>query len=217
MKGLLTKDFHIISQNHRYLLIYVLCSFGLSFVLDSEYVVGYIAMLMGIMGTSTISYDEFDNGFPFLMSLPVDSKTYVREKFLFCLLLETVGTIFGAALICVTSLIKDETFMFSEILSYMVGVFIAINLLTCCLIPIELKYGAEKGRVVMMVFYGFIAAAALLLTKIPTADGILIDTVVKGLNSLSPALIGTIAAVMALLVICGLYLLSVSIMNKKEF
>lgn len=217
MKGLLVKDFHIIFQNQRYLIIYILCCIGMSFVVDSEFIVGYIAMLMGIISISTISYDEYDNGFPFLMSLPVDSKTYVRAKFLFCLLMEAVGIVFGVTLVCVTSMLKGDSVVFSDILSYMTGVYAATALLICCLIPIQLKYGAEKGRLVMMLFYGIIVIAAILLGKIPTADGTLLATIARVLSSVSPALIGTLAAVIAIAFICNLYLISVSIMNKKEF
>ncbi|MBQ3383865.1 MAG: ABC-2 transporter permease [Erysipelotrichaceae bacterium] len=217
MKGLLIKDFHITFQNQKYLLIYLVCCIGMCFVIDSEFMVGYIAMLMGIISISTISYDEFDNGFPFLMSLPVDSKTYVRSKFLFCLLMEAIGVVFGITLVCVTAMLKGDPVPLSGLLSYVTGVYAATALMICCLIPIQLKYGAEKGRLVMMLFYGVIAVVIILVGKIPTADGTLLATVARLLSSVNPALVGTVAAGIAIAFICCLYFISVSIMNKKEF
>ena len=56
------------------------------------------AGLLGILGLSTLAYDERDNGFPFLFSLPVDIKTYVGEKYLFCVMTSLVGVAVGTAL-----------------------------------------------------------------------------------------------------------------------
>lgn len=40
-------------------------------------------MLTIIVIVGTISYDEYDNGYRFLMTLPIDAKMYVLEKYIF--------------------------------------------------------------------------------------------------------------------------------------
>ena len=39
-------------------------------------------IVTAIFAITTISYDEFDNGLAFLMTLPVTRKQYVAEKYL---------------------------------------------------------------------------------------------------------------------------------------
>lgn len=45
-----------------------------------------MTMFGAMIAVGTLSYDETDNGLAFLMTLPVDRKTYVREKYLFILI-----------------------------------------------------------------------------------------------------------------------------------
>lgn len=45
-----------------------------------------MTMFRAMIAVGTLSYDETDNGLAFLMTLPVDRKTYVREKYLFILI-----------------------------------------------------------------------------------------------------------------------------------
>ena len=86
MKGLLIKDLRIVLKRKQQLFIFLAVCAMLAFSSDGSFVVAYAAGLTGIMGLSTYAYDEHDNGFPFLFSLPVDVGTYVREKLLFCFL-----------------------------------------------------------------------------------------------------------------------------------
>ena len=70
MKGLLIKDCKLLLQQKKFLIMLVLCAGFLMFnTEDSTFLIGYATMLMGIFVMGTISYDEFDNGYPFLFSI----------------------------------------------------------------------------------------------------------------------------------------------------
>lgn len=40
--------------------------------------------MVEMIAISTIAYDEMDHGYQFLLTLPINKKTYVREKYLLC-------------------------------------------------------------------------------------------------------------------------------------
>ena len=91
MRGLLEKDFRLIAQRKQTLLMYAAIALMMAMTMDSTYIIGYTVSLCVLLAVGTVSYDEFDNGFLFLMTLPVDRKTYVDEKYLFCILLDLAG------------------------------------------------------------------------------------------------------------------------------
>ena len=47
-----------------------------------SFAIGYFTIVTAIFAITTISYDEFDYGLAFLMTLPVTRKQYVAEKYL---------------------------------------------------------------------------------------------------------------------------------------
>ena len=87
MRGLLEKDFRLTFIRKQTLLIFFIMAIVMGVSMDGSFLVGYLTMLASIVALGTISFDEFENGFPFIMTLPFDRKTYVREKYLFCFLM----------------------------------------------------------------------------------------------------------------------------------
>ena len=146
MKGLLIKDFYINFLNKRAAILYIFLSFFMAFSIDGAYIVTYTTMLFGILAISTLSYDEHDNGFPFLMSLPIKRKTYIKEKYVYIFILMLVGSVFGLIVYYLASLVKGQFFDFNEILSSLFGSILGIGVMMSIMVPIQLKYGVEKSR-----------------------------------------------------------------------
>ena len=82
MSGLLQKDLCLLKSNRKTLVLFLALAVVISLGQTNTFILGYFPFLMIIMLTGTISYDEMDNGFPFLFTLPVDRKMYIREKYL---------------------------------------------------------------------------------------------------------------------------------------
>ncbi|MCQ2540475.1 MAG: ABC-2 transporter permease, partial [Acetatifactor sp.] len=76
MRGLLEKDLRLLLKRKNYLLLMLVIFVGFSFMMEPSFVVGYVPVLSVLFTISTISDDEFDNGYPFLMTLPVSRKEY---------------------------------------------------------------------------------------------------------------------------------------------
>ena len=99
MKGLLVKDFCIMKlQKTFFIMIFVMALvFAWSFK-NPSYMVSFLTFISSIFVLTTISYDEFDNGYTFLFTLPVSRRIYVLEKYVF-------GLILGAGTWCVCTVI----------------------------------------------------------------------------------------------------------------
>ncbi len=63
---------------------------------EGGFVVGYMVLLAAIFCMSTLSYDVFDNGMAFLMTLLVKRRVYVFEKYVF--IIGTAVTAFSGIL-----------------------------------------------------------------------------------------------------------------------
>ena len=216
MKGLLIKDFHLAFRNSRNLLMFVIICLVMSLSLDPSFGVGYAILLMGTIALGTLTYDEFENGFPFLMSLPADAKTYVREKFLFCFLCELGGAIFGLAFAVLASLIRGQQIVLGEYLSFAAGVLPAMLLMLAIMIAIQLKYGVEKSRLVMILIYGGFAGIAVFIAAQKEKIIPVLPDIAAFLQKQPPVLLVGSLLLVLLLLIWLLYRLSVRIMENKE-
>ena len=97
MAGLVEKDFRLIWCNKQALIFLLII--GVVIGLQNEAVIlGWLPFVISILLINTITYDELDKGYGFLMTLPIDAETYVREKYFFCLTGGTVSWLVAAGL-----------------------------------------------------------------------------------------------------------------------
>ncbi|MCR5067775.1 MAG: ABC-2 transporter permease [Erysipelotrichaceae bacterium] len=216
MKGLIVKDLYLNFRNLRTILMYLIICVIMGFSMDGSFIVGYASMLFGIMAVGTISYDELDNGLPFLMSLPVDRQSYVTEKFVYSLIMEAVGTLFGVAVYVICSLIRGQPVDIIGSLPFVLAIMAVMTLIISGMIVIELKFGAEKSRMAMLVIYGVIAVIMLAFAKIPGGSDLL-GKLIDLLESVSPAVVAAVILLIIIVLDLALYLLGVKIMKNKEF
>ena len=216
MKGLMLKDFYLTFSNRSTLLLYVLITVFMGFSMDGEFVIAYATLLSGTMALSTISYDEFENGLPFLMSLPTDRKTYVRAKFLYCTLLNCAGVIMGVIIYVLTSLLKGTDPDLVAGIPFILAMFPISILMTSVMIAVEFKFGSQKSRLVLFVVYGLIFAVFTGITKVPAFASIA-ASFISFIKKTPPLMIGIITTVIFLAIEAGLYQFAVMTMTDREF
>ncbi len=217
MKGLLIKDIRMILKNKRTALAFLIVCAVMSFTMDSSFMIGYIGLLLGIMGLGTVNQDEALNGYPFLFSLPVDRKTYVKEKFLFCLGLETLSMLISTGLFAIVCLFRQDPQDLTEGLPVLLAMIPVMAIAISAMITLELKYGTEKSRYMLMLIYGGIAALCVLIVKLPahlTAG--LRAFFLKIVTLPAPVLIAGML-LFCFLIIAILFSVSIRVMEKKEF
>ena len=217
MLGLLEKDLRLTLTRKQTLLIFVVAALVMGMTMDGSFLVGYLTMLSTITAVSTISYDEFDNGMAFLMTLPAGRKTYVLEKYLFSLLLAAAAWCIGLVLYGVMSAVRHSAVAPGDELPMLLAILPVLYLSAAVMIPLQLKYGSEKSRIVLFILFGVAAVLFVGVRNgfggaVPSPDGLIV-----ALSGLSPAtVLLSLAAVCALLAVIS-YLCSVRIMEKKEF
>lgn len=216
MKGFLVKDFYLVFQRRQTLIVFVLAALIMSFSADAYFALSYTAMLTTIVGISTIAYDENDNGFPFLFSLPAGRKTYVKEKYLFCILASLLGTLCGVVILFLSGIVSGKGLpedLFMMILMTLAAMVMAAGVM----IFLQLKYGVERSRIAMFVLYAIVFGILALANQFK-------DLFLSKLSFLSvlasriPSNVLGVIAVLSLIAICVLmYFLSVKAMMEKEF
>lgn len=80
MRGLFEKDFRLLCQNRQTLVLFLMMAGFLGLTQNGTFVLGYLSFTFSILLTSTISYDEMDQGFEFLLTLPVTAKNLCKRK-----------------------------------------------------------------------------------------------------------------------------------------
>ena len=148
MSGLFQKDICILKQRSRGIAIILGIGMLMAFSSEGSFVIGYLTMLSSILTISTVSYDEFDNGFEFLLTLPFTKKQYVIEKYLFCLSGCILGCAVSAVICAVGMIAKGRVFSFNIIEEAVIFIPIFVIMLSVML-PVQLKYGAEKSRLIV--------------------------------------------------------------------
>ncbi len=217
MKGLLVKDFLLIKGQARFFLLVIGIAALMSFTMnDPSFIMGYLTIVISIFSLSSISYDEFNNGNAFLFTLPVTRRKYVLEKYLFSGILGTAALLLSVVLSLILGFIQDMVPSFEVYLA--APAILALMLLFLALmLPIQLKFGAEKGRVVMIATFGGVFLLGLGGVKLAKALGVdLLEGLIALLQNHLPLAVG-----LGLLAIAGAVLLSIRIsiciMEKKEF
>lgn len=219
MKGLLIKDIRLLRNMKNSLVMIILVAVGVSaYVKDTSFIIAYLAFIAATFTSSTLSYDEYDNGYAFLLSLPVTRKGYVVEKYVLGFILGGIGWLTGTVVSAVAGAARHtmepmDTFMIALALLPAAWIFQAI------LLPFYLKFGGEKGRIIMVVAMGGIFLVFALGAKLAEKMHVDLDGLTESLSALDMdmgmgILCSVGAGILLTLVSCSI---SMGIMRKKEF
>lgn len=171
MKGLMIKDLCLLLKRKQTLLIFLLICVVMTYAQGGIFSIGYSSMLMLIWALSTLSFDESGHGITFLLTLPVTRKIYVFEKYLFCLLACICGWLIGLTLATGVSIFTGTALLPLPELIASTGMLIPVLLSAELMIPVQLKYGQERSRLMMILFMMLIFSAAMAAAN--AADGAL--------------------------------------------
>lgn len=165
MSGLIVKDFYLLFQRKQTLFMFLAVCLFMGFSTDGSFVVGYMTFLSTLLAMSTISYDEFDNGMMFLMTLPIERKTYARSKYVLGGIFCCGAWVLSIVMLLALNLIKGTAGNLLEDVQMALAFLPMIVLILDIMIPLQLKFGPEKSRIVMVVIFGGLAAVGTALVK----------------------------------------------------
>ena len=222
MKGMLIKDFRLLkNQGKSLLLMLLVVAIFMNFTTDvgPAFIVGYITIIFSLFTATTISYDEFDNCYLFIMTLPVTRKKYVNEKYVFALLsivcTWVLGTVLGTILLLAQPAAEMNA---ADWLGSCIGYIFAAWICVSIMLPIRLKFDSEKSRYANFIMIAVVFIAAFLVSSV--IDYLPMSIVEAGKEwfyGLSAGgVLGIAGGITAAAVIIS-YLCSRHIMAKKEF
>ncbi len=218
MKGLLIKDLKLLKSQRSFLVIVAaLCLLFLFRGYSPVYVMSYASAMITILTTTTVSYDEMDNGMNFIFTFPVSRRHYVLEKYVFGMLMMTVVTAAGAAAAMAFAAARPVTYDRSECVAGVFGALLASALLLALMLPVQLKFGSEKMRIVTLIMVGAVFFAAYVAKQLIGLLSIDFSGLAARVQKagMAEAIFCVLAAAAAALGIS--YLVSIAVMRKKQF
>lgn len=199
MKGLLLKDFLVLTKQLKIFLIVIPVM-----ALTGGTSMSTLAVLLGaVLPMTAIAYDERSKWTELAVMMPYSKKDLVINKYLLgyvCMFGAAVLVILGKLLIKISGNQHIDG-SFNMLLFAILGglIFIAINT------PILFKFGSEKGRFVFIIAIALIGASGPLLNSIDS-------DILLNISSISPLFLLVIALVMNYISI----MISVRIKSKAE-
>ena len=220
MKAFFIKDWKLL-KNQGKMFGAVLVFYGLLAVMDNsmgQSILGFFPFLFGFFTISTISYDEYQHGMTYLMTLPIKRKTYVTEKYLFAMALAGAGSLLILILELLYSVIMyrrmTEVVMW-EILSSTCFMIPVVILFLALALPLNLKFGSEKGRSLFSgMMLGFFLSGIVGVKKL---KGSLLLEQIQTLLQAKGLLLVLVGILIYALILGISYRISVRIIEKREF
>lgn len=217
MKGLLIKDFKLLKGQTKFFLLILAIAAALAlFYGEITFPIGFATFVTSAFASSTISYDEFENGNAFLFSLPISRKGYVMEKYGFGLILAAVTWAAITAFVVIVNIVKAAVISGDMIFTGFLVLPVSLVFLAVIL-PLQLKFGADKAKIAMIIGIGILYVAGLVLAE--TADKLAVSAawVSEGLANLSEGVIAAFVIAAAAAALAISMEVSLTIVNRKEF
>lgn len=217
MKGLLIKDLSLIKMQGRFLVIVAFLGVFMALNADNPtFVIGFMSYMGAIFTMNTISYDEFENGNAFLFALPITRKMYAMEKYVFGIIFGGIMSAFSTVL-CVIFELCSGFGNFVSIAEAALWTIPMLLVMLAVVIPIQLKFGGEKGRIVTIAAIGVAVGLGIAVVKLVNSENFDLN----GLYRIVSFLESNFILPAAFLISCALlfisYRISVHIVEKKEF
>ncbi len=219
MKGLLIKDLCLLKVQNAAWLVMLGCVVFFMTTGREEFGISYLCAMGALLAGTTISYDEYENGMTFLFAMPVTRKGYVQEKYLFAGITLLTGLGISMVTCGIVSMVKTGSVVWGDLLGYSIGGITAGVVLLAVAVPAQLKYGVEKGRIVLAVIVAALIASGMAAVKFGNgtkAAGYL-KKVFDWMDSIGT--IGTFGMCMVLWLVIVLvsFLISVRVLKTREF
>ena len=171
MKGLLIKDYKLLMLQKKTFLLMLLIAICMNFAMQDNpgVIIGYLTFFAALMANTTLSYDEYGNGITFLLTLPVTRKTYVRSKYVGNLLLLLFFWLPSTLLEALIYALQGRILFRMETMVSVLAILPVSLIFVDFMIPLVLRFGQEKGKLVWAAVGGLIFAVIAVLNALSEA------------------------------------------------
>lgn len=223
MKGLMRKDFVLLREQAILFVIMIIFAFVAIFMALTNkdftygFVDGYISVVAAMLGVTTISYDQSDNGMVYLMTMPFDRKMYVNSKYMMSMILAVLVAVIIGIFNTIIGAVNGNFQDFSAIMLTSVSGASVTLLINSIGIPAFLKFEAQKGAIAMYLALAIIFVACFVFIKVFKVFGIDIMFILDTMSSAKMGALAGMAIVVAIICLLISYGISQKIMTRKEF
>lgn len=210
MNGLIVKDFIVLKHNIKFYLMLIILYAIIGMFSDlSSFLLGMLSVLGISFILGTFGYDEAAKWDQYALSLAVTRREMVRAKYLVALVLTAVTVIIVFLLTLISQLIHGKLEFMPLMLS--LGVFfVAMLLIIALMLPCMYRFGAEKGRAVMILCILAVAGLVVLFLWV------LEQTTMLSIFMASPLLTALLIGCVLLFFLSLSYHISLNIYQKKD-
>lgn len=216
MRGLVVKDIELMKQQKQFFILVLVMGVVLNLMGNSSsgFVTGYFTIITAIFTVTTMSYDEFDNGMAFLMTLPISRKEYVKEKYFLGIGLTGVAWVIAVVLALICNFTEHKGRDIGDIFASGTAMICIAFLMLAVIIPMSIYYGVEKGRQIAVVLWIILIAVIYALVETAVISESILDAWLGGTNLGKTFFITAFVTVMGYL---SSWRISEQLMEKKEF
>lgn len=164
IKGLITKDILQLKTYKRTLIIFIVI-FTLTSISGEGGIGNMLAIMLtlgfGMFSMASFNYDELNKADRYILTLPLTKKEVVLSKYILVISSTVIGSIVGMILsYIVTFAMSKQMPNIEEIIVVGLGGILGIGLVEGIQIPCVYKWGAEKGRIQMVIVTAIVALLA---------------------------------------------------------
>ena len=201
IKALLYKDFNALKRYARIMLVVaVVCSFIFKEQGSSLIVMIYSASLL----LTTMAIDEREHFLRRAISDSGRNKAIVGEKYILLFILVMAAVVISIILEMVMAVIYKRSIEWGGMIIIMLSGFALTSFSGGTTIPLTLKYGAEKARIILLLCY--MVPAILMMWLLPSVN-----------ITLSTFTLSIVIIIFSLLLYLFSFFVSVKILEKKDF
>lgn len=164
MKSLILKDLYNIGHNAKSM-FFILLVFACAFILFSspESYIIVSGILCSMMIVTTFTFDDNSKWTKYAMITPVSKKDLVASKFIVLLIFSAAGVITGLVLGTIGGIILHKITLNAEsiitLLFMALAGLVVAEIFGSMSIPLVFKFGAERGRMLLLI--SFLVPAAI--------------------------------------------------------
>lgn len=178
-------------------------------------------VIVGMISLSTFSYDEMAKSNRYVLTLPVTRKEIVLEKYILAVGATVLGSLLGFILTLLIgnlmNYVRPDNIIdinLDTLLSTSLGGLFGVSLIQAIQIPSIFKWGAEKGRIQMLIgIFALVvlaAGAGFVIQQLGiTVDFAAIKSILKGFGPVALVALSSLFYLIS-------YMISVRIYRDKE-
>ncbi len=154
MKGLIIKEFLCLKNNKNSLiLLLIIFLFSAFFTNYSEFVIFMLPSYSIMLILSNFSYDEYNRFDEYCLTMPFRRREIVRAKYIFSVFMLIISMLICIVIAVIVPLWDSNLKTENTVTSVFAAIF-ASSLVISITLPFIYKYGAQKGRIMLLVVFG---------------------------------------------------------------